>query len=319
MARLSSVSALPLRLCHRRSAAAAWCWDCRRAAATRLRTAHANRRPRPALGRRNELGPAPAQSGIVDTSSDLRRIGGHVDDVEVHARHQIGQQGDGLAARWRQHRRGRHAGRATVALRDQVGHAVFVETDSHDVVAKRRPPCRQSVLAESIGLAGSLVVAVGDLQCPVVLQLELQDGTVAQRPVGDRGHDGRFSPVGRLGAFAAPCNMAGSRSSFSSPTAGPSTALPCAARGLRLGRRRDETGQRTARTGRSIDALIVLVRRRPVVADAGIDDQRHRERGGAFHHLAGHVLGLVDLLVGHLEQQFVVHLQQHAALELRRP
>ena len=76
---------------------------------------------------------------------------------------------------------------------------------------------------------------------------------------------------------------------------------------------------RTARTGRSIDALMVLVRRRPVVADAGIDDQRHRERGGAFHHLAGHVLGLVDLLVGHLEQQFVVHLQQHPALEPAPP
>src|SRR5215475_13557867 len=42
------------------------------------------------------------------------------------------------------------------------------------------------------------------------------------------------------------------------------------------------------------------VRRRPVGADAGLDHQRHRERGGALHHLARHVLGLVDLLVGHL-------------------
>src|SRR4029077_14267727 len=49
---------------------------------------------------------------------------------------------------------------------------------------------------------------------------------------------------------------------------------------------------RTAMTGRNIDIIMVLVRRRPVVADAGIDDQRHRERGGAFHDLAGHVLGL---------------------------
>src|SRR3990167_1746 len=53
------------------------------------------------------------------------------------------------------------------------------------------------------------------------------------------------------------------------------------------------------------------VRRRPVVADAGVDDQRHREFGRAFHHGARHLLGLVEFLVGHLEQQFIVHLQQH--------
>src|ERR1700722_17755694 len=57
------------------------------------------------------------------------------------------------------------------------------------------------------------------------------------------------------------------------------------------------------------------VRCGPVEADAGVDDQWHRERRGALHDLAGQGLGLVDLLVGHLEQQFVVHLQQHAGLE----
>src|SRR5260370_34702407 len=47
---------------------------------------------------------------------------------------------------------------------------------------------------------------------------------------------------------------------------------------------------RTTRTGRKNDIPIVLVRCRPVIADAGVDDQRHRERGGAFHDLARHVL-----------------------------
>ena len=59
------------------------------------------------------------------------------------------------------------------------------------------------------------------------------------------------------------------------------------------------------------------MRRRPVVADAGVDDQRDRELGGIFHHGASHVLGLVEFPLGHLEQQFVVHLEQHPCREFR--
>src|SRR5690348_4781288 len=58
-------------------------------------------------------------------------------------------------------------------------------------------------------------------------------------------------------------------------------------------RRRGHLPALTRREGNSM-------RRRPGGADAGVDDQRHRELGGTFHHAAGDLLGLVDLLVGHL-------------------
>ncbi len=65
---------------------------------------------------------------------------------------------------------------------------------------------------------------------------------------------------------------------------------------------------RTAEAARTARIDRHLMSSRPVVADAGFNNQRDGQRGGAFHDLAGHVLGLVELLLGHFEQEFVVHL-----------
>ncbi len=50
----------------------------------------------------------------------------------------------------------------------------------------------------------------------------------------------------------------------------------------------------------------------PVVADAGVDDQRHGKRhrgaGRAFHHVTHRRDRVIHLLFRHLEQQLVMHL-----------
>ena len=60
----------------------------------------------------------------------------------------------------------------------------------------------------------------------------------------------------------------------------------------------------------------VLVGFVPAGRRAGLDDQRYRElavrRAGLFHDLLGQRGGRLDLVLRHLEQQFVVHLEQHA-------
>src|SRR4051812_2542060 len=57
------------------------------------------------------------------------------------------------------------------------------------------------------------------------------------------------------------------------------------------------------------DPLMRLV---PVAGGARVDMQRHRQRDRRqrrlFHHLAHHRQRLLDLVVGHLEHQFVMHL-----------
>jgi hypothetical protein len=55
---------------------------------------------------------------------------------------------------------------------------------------------------------------------------------------------------------------------------------------------------------------------------AGLDRERHRDGhggvGGVFHHLAGDGAGGVGLVGGGLEDQFVVHLQQHLGRQAGR-
>ena len=114
------------------------------------------------------------------------------------------------------------AGRAPVALRDQVGQAVLVEADLHDVVALRRPPGGEPVGAEAVGLAGVLVGAVGDLEHAVAVQPEPQDRPVA-RAHGRRRLASTLASSGSPGfAPRTACSKARSRPSSSSPTAGPS-------------------------------------------------------------------------------------------------
>ena len=59
----------------------------------------------------------------------------------------------------------------------------------------------------------------------------------------------------------------------------------------------------------------------PIIADADIGDQRHRQLQSrqcrALHHLADHLARRLDLGDGHFEDELVMHLEQHAGLELR--
>jgi len=54
----------------------------------------------------------------------------------------------------------------------------------------------------------------------------------------------------------------------------------------------------------------------PIGGGAGFDDQRHGERDGrerrAFHDPRGDLAEARGFLVGRLEDEFVMHLQQHA-------
>ena len=255
MALLSPAISIPILPCRRRSAAAALvlglspgCGDTpsNRTCESSIQTG---------LGRRNESGPAPAQAGIVDTSSTVG--GSAVMSMTLRSTPDIRL--DSRATAWRPDGDSTGGGgdpcRATVALRDQVGHAVFVEPDS----SRRSSACvghqaaNRCTRNRSASQAGS-IVAVGDLQCPVLLQLELQDGPSRKARVGERRPARPLQPVGRLARLCASCNTAGSRSSVFEPHSKPFVGI--AVRVLRSApwrRRGNATGQRQRGPGRSID------------------------------------------------------------------
>jgi hypothetical protein len=56
----------------------------------------------------------------------------------------------------------------------------------------------------------------------------------------------------------------------------------------------------------------------PVAADAGFHLQRHGERCGVLHHGPGDGGGGFGFVLLRFEEQFVVHLQEHAGLQAAR-
>ena len=52
----------------------------------------------------------------------------------------------------------------------------------------------------------------------------------------------------------------------------------------------------------------------PVGADADVDHQRHRQFGRPGHALAHAVADFLDMILMHLQHEFVVHLHEHACL-----
>src|SRR5271156_6389608 len=71
---------------------------------------------------------------------------------------------------------------------------------------------------------------------------------------------------------------------------------------------------------KAIDGARALMRLVPAPGPAGLDDERHRElamrRAGTFHDLFDEERGRFDLGFRGLEQQLVMHLQQHAGVQL---
>src|SRR5262245_27030664 len=57
---------------------------------------------------------------------------------------------------------------------------------------------------------------------------------------------------------------------------------------------------------------------RPVRPRLHVDLERHAEREGPFHHLDDEGLEGLELPLGDLEEQLIVHLEQHAAAEAPR-
>ena len=206
MARLSPAISIAIGPCRRRSAEAAWCWDCRRAGATRLRTARANRRSRPAWAAGTNSGRHRLQSGIVDTSSTVGGSAVRSMTLRSHAVHQIGQQGDGMAARRRQHRRG--SDRVSCGRRaPRSGRPRCLRRDRPPRRSRRcvRPPAasrwmRESSASQALGSSQSVIFSVR-LSCSLSFRMgpsrKARSATAGQRR---RFESGR--PASRLGVVA---------------------------------------------------------------------------------------------------------------------
>ena len=230
-------------------------------------------------GRRNEFGPGAVAvrhgRHLGGASADCAR---EIDELEVDARHQVGHQGDGLAAGRRKHgRRGGHEACGRCAPRRDRRRSL-VEPDEHDIEvdawATRRPgdgrACRRPRRPVWSSQSVSLSVRLSG-------KLEHEDADRRATPCPDCFASGcavRADGLGvcALGRAAGLVLDRGLRAVQKARMPAASIAAPGLWRLRRAPRDRANDGERpgdqSARHG--------LVRRRPVVADAGLDHQRHR-------------------------------------------